>query len=139
VTTLRADLWTGFADGWKLYGRIDEPLVYVDDVTSSFNPNGHSRFGQGDLLTANRDHRAAADRTARLRPGRARRLADRRPERGRGRQVPDRIGRRRPLQLAGDQPRQLLPTAGHLSEQRRQPERQQGTRRHQSAEHSAEV
>ena len=51
VTTLRADLWTGFADGWKLYGRADEPLVYSNDVTSSFNPNGHSRFGQGDLLT----------------------------------------------------------------------------------------
>jgi hypothetical protein len=51
VTTLRADLWTGFANGWKLYGRLDEPLVYSDDVTSSFNPNGHSRFGQGDLLT----------------------------------------------------------------------------------------
>ena len=27
------------------------PLVYSDNVTSSFNPNGHSRFGQGDLLT----------------------------------------------------------------------------------------
>ena len=51
VTTLRADLWTGLGDGWKLYGRIDEPLVYSNDVTSSFNPNGHSRFGQGDLLT----------------------------------------------------------------------------------------
>ena len=51
TTTLRADLWTGFGDGWKLYGRLDEPLVYSDDVTSSFNPNGHSRFGQGDLLT----------------------------------------------------------------------------------------
>ena len=43
---------TGFAQaGWKLYGRLDEPLVYTDEVTSSFNPNGHSRFGQGDLLT----------------------------------------------------------------------------------------
>src|SRR5512132_789189 len=51
VTTLRADLWTGLGDGWKLYGRLDEPLVYSDEVTSSFNPNGHSRFGQGDLLT----------------------------------------------------------------------------------------
>jgi hypothetical protein len=51
VTTLRADLWTGFGDAWKLYGRLDQPLVYSDDVTSSFNPNGHSRFGQGDLLT----------------------------------------------------------------------------------------
>jgi hypothetical protein len=51
VTTLRADLWTGFGDGWKLYGRLDEPLGYSDNVTSSFNPNGHSRFGQGDLLT----------------------------------------------------------------------------------------
>ena len=46
-----ADLWTGFGDGWKLYGRLDEPLVYSNDVTSGFNPNGHSRFGQGDLLT----------------------------------------------------------------------------------------
>jgi hypothetical protein len=51
VTTLRADLWTGSVDDWKLYGRIDQPLVYSNDVTSSFNPNGHSRFGQGDLLT----------------------------------------------------------------------------------------
>ena len=51
TTTLRADLWTGLGGGWKLYGRLDEPLVYSDDVTSSFNPNGHSRFGQGDLLT----------------------------------------------------------------------------------------
>jgi hypothetical protein len=51
VTTLRADLWTGLGDGWKLYGRIDEPLVYSEDVTSSFNPKGHSRFGQGDVLT----------------------------------------------------------------------------------------
>ena len=51
TTTLRADLWTGLGDGWKLYGRIDEPLVYSNDVTSGFNPNGHSRFGQGDLLT----------------------------------------------------------------------------------------
>ena len=51
TTTLRADLWAGLGDGWKLYGRIDEPLVASDDVTSSFNPNGHGRFGQGDLLT----------------------------------------------------------------------------------------
>ena len=51
TTTLRADLWTGLGNGWKLYGRVDEPLVYSNDVTSSFNPNGHSRFGQGDLLT----------------------------------------------------------------------------------------
>lgn len=51
TTTLRADLWAGIGDGWKLYGRIDEPLVYSNDVTSSFNPNGHSRFGPGDLLT----------------------------------------------------------------------------------------
>lgn len=51
TTTLRADLWTGLGDGWKLYGRVDQPLVYSNDVTSSFNPNGHSRFGQGDLLT----------------------------------------------------------------------------------------
>lgn len=51
TTTLRADLWTGLGDGWKLYGRLDEPLVYSNDVTSSFNPNGDSRFGQGDLLT----------------------------------------------------------------------------------------
>ena len=51
TTTLRADLWTGLGAGWKLYGRADQPLVYSDDVTSSFNPNGHGRFGQGDLLT----------------------------------------------------------------------------------------
>ncbi len=51
VTTLRADLWTGFADGWKVYGRLDQPFIYSEDVTSSFNPNGHSRFGQGDFLT----------------------------------------------------------------------------------------
>ncbi|MBK8176637.1 MAG: hypothetical protein IPK66_15635 [Rhodospirillales bacterium] len=51
TTTLRADLWTGLGDGWKLYGRLDQPLVYAHEVTSSFNPNGHSRFGQGDLLT----------------------------------------------------------------------------------------
>ena len=44
-----------------------------------------------------RDHRAAARRAAGLRPGRARRLADRRPERDGRRQVPDRTGRRRPL------------------------------------------
>ena len=51
VTTLRADTWFGFGAGWKLYGRLDQPLVRSDDVTSSFNPDGHSRFGQGDLLT----------------------------------------------------------------------------------------
>ena len=51
VTTLRADLWTGFADGCEFYGRLDQPFIYSEDVTSSFNPNGHSRFGQGDLLT----------------------------------------------------------------------------------------
>ena len=51
VTTLRADLRAGLGDGWKLYGRVDLPLVYSHDVTSAFNPNGHNRFGQGDLLT----------------------------------------------------------------------------------------
>ena len=51
VTTLRADLWTGSDAGWKLYGRVDVPLVYANDVTSSFNPEGHARFGLGDLLT----------------------------------------------------------------------------------------
>ncbi len=51
TTTPRADLWTGVGDGWKLYGRIDQPLVYSNNVTSGFNPNGHNRFGQGDLLT----------------------------------------------------------------------------------------
>jgi hypothetical protein len=50
VTTLRADLWTGFGQGWKLYGRTDLPLVYSNDVTSSFNPEGRARFGVGDLL-----------------------------------------------------------------------------------------
>jgi len=51
VTTLRADLWAGLGDGWKLYGRVDQPLVYSHNVTSAFNPNGHNRFGAGDLLT----------------------------------------------------------------------------------------
>lgn len=51
VTTLRSDLWTGLGGGWKLYGRTDVPLVYSNDVASSFNPNGHTRFGVGDLLT----------------------------------------------------------------------------------------
>jgi hypothetical protein len=51
VTTLRTDLWTGLGEGWKLYGRVDLPLVYSNDVTSSFNPKGHARFGVGDLLT----------------------------------------------------------------------------------------
>ncbi len=51
TTTLRADVWTGLGEEWRLYGRIDAPLVYSKDVTSSFNPNGHGRFGQGDLLT----------------------------------------------------------------------------------------
>lgn len=51
TTTLRADLWTRLGDDWKLYGRMDQPFVYSNDVTSSFNPNGHSRFGLGDLLT----------------------------------------------------------------------------------------
>ena len=51
VTTLRTDLWAGIGQGWKLYGRADLPFVYSNDVTSSFNPNGHARFGVGDLLT----------------------------------------------------------------------------------------
>jgi hypothetical protein len=51
VTTLRTDLWTGFGRGWKLYGRADLPLVYANDVTTTFNPKGHGRFGPGDLLT----------------------------------------------------------------------------------------
>ncbi len=51
VTTLRTDLWTGLGQGWRLYGRVDLPLVYAHDVTSSFNPKGHARFGVGDLLT----------------------------------------------------------------------------------------
>ena len=42
VTTLRTDLWTGVGEGWKLYGRADLPLVYSNNVTSSFNPNGHA-------------------------------------------------------------------------------------------------
>lgn len=50
VTTLRADLYTDLGS-WKVYGRVDQPLVYTDDVTSPFNPDGNSRFGQGDLLT----------------------------------------------------------------------------------------
>jgi hypothetical protein len=51
VTTLRTDLWTGLAQGWKLYGRVDLPLVYANDVPSSSNPKGHAKFGVGDLLT----------------------------------------------------------------------------------------
>jgi hypothetical protein len=51
VTTLRTDVWRGLGEGWKLYGRADLPLVYANDVTSSFNPEGHGRFGVGDLLT----------------------------------------------------------------------------------------
>ena len=51
VTTLRADLRTDLSGGWTIYGRTDLPLVYAQDVTSSFNPAGHGRFGLGDLLT----------------------------------------------------------------------------------------
>jgi hypothetical protein len=51
TTTLRADLRAGLSHDWKLYGRVDLPLVYSHDVTSSFNPDGHGRFGTGDLLT----------------------------------------------------------------------------------------
>ena len=51
VTTLRTDVWTGFGEGWKLYGRVDFPLIYSNDVTSRFNPEGKAKFGQGDLLT----------------------------------------------------------------------------------------
>jgi hypothetical protein len=51
VTTLRTDLWTGLGPGWKLYARVDVPLVYANDVTGSSNPNGHAKFGVGDLLT----------------------------------------------------------------------------------------
>jgi hypothetical protein len=49
VTTLRTDQWAGVGAGWKLYGRADLPLVYSNDVTSSFNPKGRARFGVGDL------------------------------------------------------------------------------------------
>ena len=51
VTTLRTDVWTGLGQGWKLYGRLDLPFVYANDVTSSSNPKGHAKFGVGDLLT----------------------------------------------------------------------------------------
>jgi len=51
VTTLRTDLWAGLGQGWKLYGRVDQPLVYTNDVTSRFNPRGHAKFGVDDLLT----------------------------------------------------------------------------------------
>ena len=106
-------------------GAIDEPLVYSNDVTSSFNPNGHSRFGQGDLLTEVAI--IAPPPTARLGYGAGMRIVwpTAGLERDGQRQVPDRPGRRRPLQPAGDQPRQLRPAAGDLSEQRRQPEREQ--------------
>jgi hypothetical protein len=50
-TTLRTDIWNGLGEGWKLYGRADAPLVYSNDVTSRFNPEGKAKFGQGDLLT----------------------------------------------------------------------------------------
>jgi hypothetical protein len=51
VTTLRGDGWSGAEEGWKLYGRVDVPLVRSHDVTSSFNPDGDATFGLGDLLT----------------------------------------------------------------------------------------
>lgn len=51
VTTLRTDVKAGLAAGWTAYGRVDLPLVYTNDVTSSFNPEGDARFGVGDLLT----------------------------------------------------------------------------------------
>lgn len=51
TTTLRADLRADLGAGWQIYGRIDQPLIYANDVTSPFNPNGHGRFGAGDLLT----------------------------------------------------------------------------------------
>jgi hypothetical protein len=51
VTTLRTDLWKGVGEGWKLYGRVDLPLVYANDVTGSSNLNGRAKFGGGDLLT----------------------------------------------------------------------------------------
>jgi len=51
VTTLRGDGWSGLDQGWKLYGRVDVPLVRSNDVTSSFNPDGDVTFGLGDLLT----------------------------------------------------------------------------------------
>jgi hypothetical protein len=51
VTTLRGDGWSGLDQGWKLYGRVDVPLVRSNDVTSSFNPDGEVTFGLGDLLT----------------------------------------------------------------------------------------
>jgi hypothetical protein len=51
VTTLRTDLWAGLGQGWKLYGRVDLPFVYANDVTGSSNPNGHAKLGVGDLLT----------------------------------------------------------------------------------------
>ena len=50
-TTLRTDNWAELGTSWTLYGRVDFPLVYSNQVTSPFNPEGHSRFGQGDLLT----------------------------------------------------------------------------------------
>ena len=51
VTTLRGDGWVGLEEGWRLYGRVDVPLVRSNDVTSSFNPDGDTTFGLGDLLT----------------------------------------------------------------------------------------
>ncbi|MFO1035663.1 MAG: hypothetical protein U1E45_02350 [Geminicoccaceae bacterium] len=51
TTTFRGDLQTGIGGGWRIYGRVDLPLVRSEEITSSFNPQGHSRFGAGDLLT----------------------------------------------------------------------------------------
>jgi hypothetical protein len=51
VTTLRGDGWSGAEEEWKLYGRVDVPLVRSHDVTSSFNPDGDVTFGLGDVLT----------------------------------------------------------------------------------------
>ena len=38
MTTPRADLWTGLADGWRLYGRIDEPPVYSERRDQQLRP-----------------------------------------------------------------------------------------------------
>jgi hypothetical protein len=51
VTTLRTDQWIGLGQDWKLYGWVDLPLVHSNDMTSSSNPEGHAKFGVGDLLT----------------------------------------------------------------------------------------
>ena len=61
TTTLRADLWTGLGDGWKLYGRIDEPLVYSERRDQQLQSERTQPLRPGRPADRDRDHRAAAD------------------------------------------------------------------------------